>query len=113
MSAFGLLSACALTLIFGGALGIIGAAGDSDAAWALPVIGLTGMGLVGFLLLVSLPGLVVGIGLLKRRPWARIAGIIVSILGMTAVPFGTALGIYGLWVLFSRETERLFQAPAA
>jgi hypothetical protein len=113
MSAFGLFAACALLLIFGGAIGIVGAAGDADAAWAMPLIGLTGMALVAFLVVLSVPGLVVGVGLLKRRPWARIAGIVMSIVGMTAVPFGTALGIYGLWVLFSRETERLFQAPAA
>jgi hypothetical protein len=29
------------------------------------------------------------------------------------VPFGTALGIYGLWVLFNRDTERLFAANAS
>jgi hypothetical protein len=28
------------------------------------------------------------------------------------VPFGTALGVYGLWILFNRETERLFAAHA-
>jgi hypothetical protein len=113
MSGFGLLGALVLMLIFGGAMGLVGASGDSDAAFALPLIGLTGMALVGFLLVMSLPGLLVGIGLLKHRPWARIAGIVMSIVGMMFVPVGTALGIYGLWVLFSRETERLFQASAA
>jgi hypothetical protein len=24
------------------------------------------------------------------------------------VPLGTIVGVYGLWVLFSKETERLF-----
>jgi hypothetical protein len=108
MSGFGLVGAFVLMLVFGGALGIIGASGDSDAAFAMPIIGLTGMALVSFLLLLSIPGLIVGIGLLKRRPWARIAGIVIAILGMTAIPFGTVLGIYGLWVLFSKETEQLF-----
>ena len=113
MSGFGLLGALILMLVFGGAMGIVGANGDADARIAIPVIGLTGMALVSFLLVLSVPGFIVGIGLLKRRPWARIAGIVISILGMMAVPFGTALGVYGLWVLFSKETERLFQAPAA
>ena len=113
MSAFGLLGAIVLMLIFGGAMGIVGASGNSDAAFALPIIGITGMALVSFLLVLSVPGFIVGIGLLKRRPWARIAGIVMSILGMTAVPFGTVLGIYGLWVLFSKETEQLFQTSAA
>ena len=61
-------------------------------------------------LVLLLPGLVVGIGLLKLRPWARILGIVMSALDLTHIPFGTALGIYGLWVLFNRETERLFAA---
>lgn len=112
MSSFGLLGAVVLMLVFGGAMGVVGASGDSDAAFALPIIGITGMALVSFLLVLSVPGLIVGIGLLKRRPWARIAGIVMSILGMMAVPFGTALGVYGLWVLFSKETERLFTPPA-
>jgi hypothetical protein len=110
LSACGLFAALGLILIFGGAIGLIGASGDANAAIAMPIIGLTGMALVSFLLLLSIPGLIIGIGLLKFRPWARIAGIVISILGMMAVPFGTALGIYGLWVLFSSETERLFSA---
>jgi len=113
MSSFGLVGAIVLMLIFGGAMGIVGASGEPDAAFALPIIGITGMALVSFLLVLSVPGFIVGIGLLKRRPWARIAGIVMSILGMTAVPFGTVLGIYGLWVLFSKETEQLFQTSAA
>lgn len=112
MSSFGLLGAVVLMLIFGGAMGIIGASGDYDAPFALPLIGITGMALVSFLLVLSIPGFVVGIGLLKRRPWARIAGIVMSIVGMMAVPFGTALGVYGLWVLFSKETEQLFTPSA-
>jgi hypothetical protein len=113
MSGFGLICALLLMLIFAGAMSIVGASGDSDAAYALPIIGLTGMALIIFLLVLSLPGFVVGIGLLKRRPWARIAGIVMSIVGMMFIPFGTALGIYGLWVLFSKETEQIFQASAA
>ncbi len=110
MSAFGLLGALVLMLIFGGVMGIVGATGDADATFAMPFIGLTGMALIGFLLTLSVPGFVVGIGLLKHRPWARIGGIVISIVGLAAVPFGTVLGVYGLWVLFSKETEALFAA---
>src|SRR5438128_9502627 len=90
------------------ALPIFTAADDPDAMVALPVIGLTGAALVSFLLVLSLPGLITGIGLLQRRPWARIAGIVISIIGMMFIPFGTLIGVYGLWVLFSKEDERLF-----
>lgn len=113
MSSFGLLIALLLLLVLGGAMGIVGATGDPDARIAIPIIGLTGLALVSFLFALSIPGFVIGIGLLKHRPWARIAGIVISIVGMMAIPFGTALGVYGLWVLFSKETEQLFQSSAA
>jgi len=108
LGAFGLLAAALLVVVFGGAAGIVGASGDPEAAIAIPIIGLTGMTLVVFLLATSLPGVIIGVGLLRRRPWARIAGIVISIIGLMMIPFGTLVGLYGLWVLFNSETERLF-----
>jgi hypothetical protein len=35
--------------------------------------------------------------------------IVLSVLDLIHVPFGTALGIYGLWVLLSQGSERLFR----
>jgi hypothetical protein len=35
--------------------------------------------------------------------------IILSALHLFNVPFGTALGVYGFWVLLSPETEALFR----
>ena len=47
------------------------------------------------------------------RPWARIVGIIVAILSLLNIPLGTIVGVYGLWVLFSKETEQLMaESPA-
>src|SRR5216683_2401337 len=112
MGALGIVGACVLVLVFGGAAGIIGSIGDSDARIALPILGLTGMALVVFVLVRSLPGVIVGIGLLKFRPWARIGGIVLSILDLIWFPFGTVVGVYGLWVLFSRDTELLFEPRA-
>ena len=43
--------------------------------------------------------LLVGYSLLTRRPWGRTLAIIVAILSLLKVPFGTAIGIYTLWVL--------------
>jgi hypothetical protein len=109
LSAFGLLAALAVSMAFGLAHGIVGANADPEgAAIALPIIGLTGTMLVVFLVLTALPGLVAGVGLLRLRPWARILGIVVAILNLIHIPIGTAVGIYALWVLLSRETERLF-----
>jgi hypothetical protein len=114
LGACGVLGALVLMLVFGGAAGLAGASGDPDAALAIPIIGITGMAVVFFVLLVSLPAVVIGIGLVQFRSWARIAGIVLSVLELVLwFPFGTILGIYGLWALFQRDTERLFTvAPA-
>jgi len=108
MGILGVFGAAVLFIVFGVGATMVGVSGESDAAVALPLIGLTGMALVVFLLLLSLPGIVIGIGLIRFRPWARIAGIVFSILSLTMIPFGTIVGVYGLWVLFNSETERLF-----
>ena len=60
------------------------------------------------LMVISLPGLIGGIGLLYYRPWARILLIVLSALDLLQFPLGTALGVYGFWVLLNRETETLF-----
>lgn len=57
----------------------------------------------GFLLIVSAGGICVGLGLMQRQVWARTAAIIFGILGLFHPPFGTALGIYTLWVLLADE----------
>src|SRR5687768_13845452 len=95
-------------LIFGGATWLVGATGDRDAAAAVPILGLTGAALSTFLLVLSLPAVIIGIGLLQLRTWARVAGIVISLLNLFNFPLGTILGVYGLWVLFSKETERMF-----
>jgi hypothetical protein len=43
--------------------------------------------------------LLVGYSLLTRRQWGRTLAIIVAVLSLLKVPFGTAIGIYTLWVL--------------
>jgi hypothetical protein len=108
MGTLGLFAAVVLVLVFGVASSAVGMSGDPEATIALPIIGITGLALVTFLVVLSLPGVIIGIGLIQHRPWARIAGIVLSILGLMMVPFGTIVGVYGLWVLFSKETERLF-----
>lgn len=100
---------------FGGLAGFVGARqiSDPDAVVAVPILGAIGVVIFIVLLLLGLPGILAGWGLLQFRPWARILTIVLSALNLLNVPFGTALGIYGLWVLLSREGELLFENPAA
>lgn len=99
-------------LILGGIAGIVGATGQSDdSVLAIPILGGIGGIIFIVMLVLALPSLVGGIGLLQLKPWARVVMIILSALHLFGVPFGTALGIYGLWTLLKPETEALFQRP--
>lgn len=116
MGALNLLAA----LFFGLGIGIaemaMGMSNDPDAQAAMPIVGLAGGALVVFLLILSIPPIVVGIGLTRHREWARIAGIVIAALLIFHFPFGTAVGIYGLWALLNGETARLMgegSRPAA
>jgi hypothetical protein len=80
----------------------------SQFRWLMmPMMGAFGV----FLSATALVGLAAGWGLLDRRPWARVFAIVVGCLSLLSFPFGTALGIYTLWVLAGAgadmEYERL------
>jgi hypothetical protein len=107
-----LIGALFLAMTMGGVAGIVGASADpEDAAIAVPILGIAGTALAGFFGIFSLPSLITGYGLLNLKPWARIVGIVLSAISLIMIPFGTIVGAYGLWVLLSKETERLF-SPA-
>ena len=57
----------------------------------------------GTLVILAAGGVCVGLGLMQRRPWARAAALILGILAIFHPPFGTALGVYTLWVLLADE----------
>jgi hypothetical protein len=93
-------------LVIGGILmggGVI--SGDRDAMWISGAVGAT---VAVILIILSLPGIIAGVGLLKFRPWARILAIILGALHLLSFPFGTALGVYTLIVLLNPETVALF-----
>jgi hypothetical protein len=106
----GALGGIVIMIIFGGAYGIVRAVSShqSEAAVALPVIALVGGAIAILLLLLSAPAIIAGIGLLQLRPWSKILGIVVSALHIFNIPFGTALGVYGLWVLCSQKSQSCF-----
>jgi hypothetical protein len=74
----------------------------------LTVLAIVGASVAFVLVITALPGLIGGIGLLKRKSWARILVMIVAVLEMLNVPIGTAVGVYTLWVLLQDQTEQLF-----
>ncbi len=58
-------------------------------------------------------GALVGIGLMRRERWARPLALVVGILMLLKIPFGTALGIYTLWVLVPAQSAMEYDAIAA
>ncbi len=57
-------------------------------------------------------GFVAGWGLLQRLPWARMLAIVLGLLSLIDIPFGTAIGIYTLWVLAPAESEAEYRQIA-
>lgn len=66
-----------------------------------------------FLVLASLPGLLGGIGIVRRRNWGRIVLLVVSVFLVFHMPLGFLLAIYTFWVLFQEETTALFTGGGA
>ena len=52
-------------------------------------------------------------GLLERAPWARIFAIVLGAISLVELPFGTALGIYSLWVLLPESSETEYREAGA
>jgi hypothetical protein len=84
----------------------------SGDAQALAITGGIGTAVALFLFTVSVPGIVGGTYLLKRREWARVMVLVLGFLNLLSIPFGTALGVYTIWALMRDETRPLFH-PAA
>lgn len=96
---------------FGGLAGIVFfllLAGPSAAAAYGPISGYMISGWMILMLILTIPTIIVGVGLLNLYRWSRSAATIIAILELLNFPIGTALGIYALWVLLSPETDPLF-----
>ena len=65
--------------------------------------------LVIFLIGLSIPGFIAGLGLFKYKEWARIIILIISALKLLSFPIGTAVGVYSIWALIQKESIELFK----
>jgi hypothetical protein len=79
--------------------------GDREA---MAVLSIVGPSLGVFFAVLGLPGMLAGIGLLRRAGWARVLAIIVAILGLVNVPIGTLVGVYALYVLLQQSATEYF-----
>jgi len=108
MGSLGLLAAVIVLVVFGGIAGVVTTADNSTGVGVtVPILGAIGGFAAIVILIFSLPGLIGGIGLLMKASWSRVYMIVISALHLLHIPLGTALGIYGLWILTKPETEAL------
>jgi len=63
-----------------------------------------------FLLAKACVGFLVGWGLLQRQPWARMLALVLAFISLFNIPFGTALGVYTLWVLLPTQAEEQYES---
>jgi hypothetical protein len=93
-------------MIFGGL-----AAGDVSSEF--PVVPVAAILIVAFIfqLLFTVPSVIAGFGLLKRRRWAKTVGIIAAVLCAMSFPIGIAVCVYTLWFLLGPEGKDFYAQP--
>jgi hypothetical protein len=98
-SAIHLIPGMVLMAIFGGGMHVLPPEVPGFVHGIVSAVGL-------FLMAGSVIGLIAGWGLLQRAPWARMLAIVLGCVNLIHIPFGTALGIYTLWVLLPAQAEQ-------
>ena len=93
-----------LFIIGGGLLGGL----ISEEGIVLGITFFVGATIGTWILLVSVPGIIAGVGLLRRRTWGRYLALVMSVIWLLNIPIGTAIGAYSIWVLVQDETAKLF-----
>lgn len=68
----------------------------------------TSLGII--VLAKSACGFFAGWGLLQREPWARILALVLAFISLFNIPFGTAVGVYTLWVLLPGQSQEEYDA---
>jgi hypothetical protein len=103
--AYGALLLCIAVLLL---ILFFGAGAMSGDRTAMLITGTVG-GVVAIILIVlALPSIVAGYGVMKRRNWGRILTIILSVIHLFSFPVGTIVGGYSLWALLQPGAENYF-----
>ena len=90
---------------------LTGAGAISGDRQAMFITTSVGIGIATILLILSIPGIIAGLGLLKFQQWARILAMVLAVLHVLSFPLGTALAVYTFWVLLNAQTTPLFEGP--
>ncbi len=97
----------ALLLIFLAGLGVFSSAAAEDAT-PFFVLTLVAFFVGGLMVVLALPGLLAGIGLLRRKEWGRILALIVGVFDLLNFPIGTLIAVYSFFVLLQSSATPYF-----
>jgi len=96
-----------LFIFFAGAV-FIGWGTERSGLLGNALLGAAGLVLAGTFVVFGIVALVIAAGIAKGRPWARIAGIVLSVLYLPAVPVGTIIGLVAMAGLLGRDARDWF-----
>lgn len=80
------------------------AADDYLLPWFVPIMAIAML----LNIVLAIPPIIAGYALLKRRPWAKTAGIVGGAVGVMNFPLGWALAAYTFWFLFSDVGRQIY-----
>lgn len=102
----GILGFIAGVVIYAVLLFIVKFIGETEAQAIILIVGKV---IAGIILFCSLPVIIAGVGLFKKREWGRILTLIISVMHLLNFPVGTAIGVYCIWVMVQPEVIEQFK----
>jgi hypothetical protein len=84
-----------------------GAGGSGQFAASLTAAAFTTLAVIAIIWGVA--HVAIGVPLRRCRPWARSLALMLGAVDLLLLPYGTALGIYAMWVLLNEEGKKMFQ----
>jgi hypothetical protein len=100
------------TLALGvGAVALIASAARSGGSRVVAGITAAAFTALAFLAMVwGAAHVVVGLPLRRYAPWSRLIALMLGSVDLLLLPYGTALGVYALYVLLNEKGKTLFMA---
>jgi hypothetical protein len=80
--------------------------GGSQVAAGVTAVAFTTLALIA--IVWGIAHVLVGIPLRQRKSWARVVALLLGSVDLLLLPYGTALGLYTLWVLLNEKGRALF-----